>query len=280
MGIFLVMKRTRKKTSILIFSCFILIIHFASCYLNPKEATLPDIKRGPTKWLKLSFPDRTRTVITEKDHMLIEKKVNGSEVTKIKEGIQAILSSGEVFVDLSLSDLDGDSKEEVLAIIGRPGDKYGDRFLVFSLEEGRVAKITKDIYLNKLRPWRIKAGDIDGDGKNEVLLGVYKKTRFDRKKDNRLFVYGWDKNDLFPKWLGSSLSLPFYDFAVGDIEGKGKEMLVSLERLKDGGSRVMIYEWSGFGFLGEWEIRSLRQFRNLMLLDSDDDGKEEIFIEL
>ena len=111
-------------------------------------------------------------------------------------------------------------------------------------------------------------------------MGVYKKARYDPELNNRLFVYGWDKDDLFPKWLGSSLSLPFYDFAVGDIEGNGKEMLVSLERLKGGGSRVMVYEWSGFGFSGEWEARSLRQIKNLILFDSDNDGKKEIFIEL
>ena len=268
------------KTVILIFVFSILMAHFASCSLTPKEAVAPEKKLGPTKWLKLSFPERTETVITEKDHMHIKREVNGSEVTKIKEGIQAFLSSRDVVVDLSLCDLDGDAKEEVLAIIGRRDERYGDRFLVFSCEDGKITKITKDINLTKLRPWRIKAGDIDGDGKNEVLLGVYKKTRFDRKKNNRLFIYGWDKDDLFPKWLGSSLSLPFYDFAVGDIEGKGKETLVSLERLKDGGSRVMIYEWSGFGFLGEWEARSLRQIKNLMLFDSDNDGKKEIFIEL
>jgi hypothetical protein len=270
------MKMLWKKTVILILTFSILSVYFTSCSLTPKETIPPTKKLGLTKWLKLSPPHKTAQAITERDLMLIKEKMNESKAAKIRERIKALFSTDEVVMDITFSDLDGDSKEEALAIIGRSHKKYGKRLLILSLED---EKIWKDIDITELNPWRIEAGDIDGDGKNEVLVGVYKRTRFDPERKNRLFVYDWYQDDLFPKWLGSSLSLPFYDFALGDVDGEGKDELVSLEWLKDGGSRVMIYKWSGFGFLGEWQANSLESIQNLMLFDSDNDGKEEIFIE-
>ncbi len=257
----------------------ILAAYFASCSPILKGTSTPKTMAEDTRWQKLVLPDMAAQVISKKESGELERTMDARATARISNQVNALVPPDEIVLDMAVSDLDGNSKKEILAIIARSGAKHGRRLLIVSLEDEKAASIWKDIDLNEINPWRIRTGDIDGDGNTDVLVGVYKKTRFDPKMDNRLFVYDWDGDDLFPKWLGSSLSLPFYDFAVGDVDGKRGEELVSLEYLKDGGSRLMIYKWSGFGFLGEWEARSSQTIKSVLLCDLDGDGEEEILID-
>ena len=68
-------------------------------------------------------------------------------------------------------------------------------------------------------PWKIQIGDVDGDGKDEIGIGVYKKAKFHPVMAKRPFIYGWDGKKLYPKWLGSRLSRPFKDFVLADFGG-------------------------------------------------------------
>ena len=251
----------------------------ASCSLISRETSQPERTYQAANWLELSFSGDAAQGATEKELANVHWKVNAGQMTATKREIETLLSSEEVVVDMTVSGLDGDSRTVVLAIIGRPYERYGERLLILSSEDGETRKIWKDMDMAKLKPWKVESGDVDGDGAQDILVGVYKKTRFDPKMNNRLFVYDWDEDGLFPKWLGSSLSLPFYDFAVGQIDGEDGDELVSLERLKGGSSRIMIYKWSGFGFLGDRYWNSSDSLRNLVLFDSDKDGDKEIFVE-
>jgi hypothetical protein len=103
--------------------------------------------------------------------------------------------------------------------------------------------------LDGLSPWKVRLADVDGDGAQELILGVRKRARFDPVMRRRLFVYAWP--DWAPRWLGSRLSLPFEDFAFVDCDGDGKDDLLALELAADGRRRLMRYEWNGFGFTGE-----------------------------
>jgi len=84
----------------------------------------------------------------------------------------------------------------------------------------------------------------------EVCIGVWKKTLFYPEYDNRLFIYSWNGENLFPKWLGSRLSLPFFDFTFRDLNGDGIDELIALERQRNGLNRLLSYKWQGFGFEG------------------------------
>ena len=97
-----------------------------------------------------------------------------------------------------------------------------------------------------LNPWKVQVADADGDGKEDVAVGVYKKARFHPVMANRLFIYGWDGKGLYPKWLGSRLSRPFTDFLFLDRK------LVAIEKTRDGMNELAVYHWDGFGFTGEW----------------------------
>ena len=97
-----------------------------------------------------------------------------------------------------------------------------------------------------LNPWKVQAADADGDGKEDVAVGVYKKARFHPVMANRLFIYGWDGKGLYPKWLGSRLSRPFIDFVFLNRK------LVAIEVTRDGMNELAVYHWDGFGFTGEW----------------------------
>lgn len=101
-----------------------------------------------------------------------------------------------------------------------------------------------------LKPWKIMAADVDGDGRMDLGVGVYKKARFHPVMAKRPFVYTWDGKSFVPKWLGSRLSRPFTDFVFADFPGGPK--LVSIEQTVNGENELAVYQWEGFGFTRQW----------------------------
>lgn len=97
-------------------------------------------------------------------------------------------------------------------------------------------------------PWKIALADLDGDSVPEVLLGVYKASRFDPVVRNRLFVLAWTREGvLFPRWLGSRLGGPLVDFRVLRV-ADGRDLVISVERVGADEVRSFANRWSGFGF--------------------------------
>jgi len=154
-----------------------------------------------------------------------------------------------------IKDCDADTRnEEAFLILGKPGSPRGERLAVFSLTGGRIERLLIDEN-HGFNPWRIRAKDIDGDTCLDICVGVWKKTRFCSVAWNSLFVYGWDGKQLFPKWLGSSLSSPLVDFELLDMDGDGSEELLALEAQRNGQKRIMCYRWNDFGFEGIGVVR-------------------------
>ena len=137
----------------------------------------------------------------------------------------------------------------VFVILGREGEIRGERLACYKYEGGKFQE--KWIYNNRqLNPWKILMCDVEGDGKTEVAVGVWKTAKFHPVFDNRLFIYAWEKEMIYPKWLGSRLSSPFLDFDFRDTNHDGLTELIALEYQKNGLKRIMAYEWTGFGFRG------------------------------
>jgi len=141
----------------------------------------------------------------------------------------------------------------IYAIVGSLQGKYGKQLAIFPIDFNRSA--TRECFgtpsvdsHTHYNPWKICAGDIDGDGNPEILVGVWKTTRYDSLFANRLFVFNRQADTIYPKWLGSQLGFPFIDFEVIKFENDPQKSLLVLENRPDRVKQIMKYHWTGFGF--------------------------------
>lgn len=91
--------------------------------------------------------------------------------------------------------------------------------------------------------YRFCHGDIDGDGRPEIGVGVVKATRYDSVAARRLFLFRIT-DDLYirPLWLGSRVSHPLHDFTITD-----SGYVHTVEHENDGTYLAAEYCHAGFG---------------------------------
>jgi hypothetical protein len=165
------------------------------------------------------------------------------------------------------ADLDGDGRTERISL-----DKESASA---SLSVRRGGRLLWQGVPARWKPWKLAVADVDGDGRGEIVVGVYKSTRFFPKPHNCLFIYSWDGRRAHPKWLGSSLSKPFVDFAFLDANGKSAQELLSIETKRDGRQCLALYAWNGFGFTlegqrGDWrEAKLVETTRGRIIVEAD-----------
>lgn len=165
----------------------------------------------------------------------------------------------EKVVSSCKSDMDNDGIEEELYLTGEKGSIYGSD-LVIRTEDKEIGRYD----LEALKPWKVQAMDVDGDGIKEISIGVYKTAKFHPVMAKRPFIYNWNGEDgLSPKWLGSRLSRPFDDYIFSDIDEDGMDELISIELLSNGRKVINSYKWKGFGFEGTGESRDFQDITAL-----------------
>jgi len=88
-------------------------------------------------------------------------------------------------------------------------------------------------------------GDVDGNGTEDVLVGVIKTTRFDPKLARRLFIFKNLDGMIRPLWMGSQLGGILQDFRF--VNGK----VWTLQTTTDGLYVVLEHRWRSFGLGAE-----------------------------
>lgn len=135
--------------------------------------------------------------------------------------------------------------------------------IIYSMEEEIVEIFRKDFA--EYNPWKIAVGDVDGDGVDDISIGVYKESPLHPVMAKRPFIYNYINGDLKPLWRGSRLSKPFTDYDFIDIDGDGIDELISIEILSDDRKVINTYQWKGFGFEGYRESMDFEDLRDLII---------------
>lgn len=177
----------------------------------------------------------------------------------------------ERILSFFVADVDEDGTEELLTIEAwdgakalETGEKYGSLLCIYKNflwdQDRQVLEAEDPAYafdLSLLKPLYVQAGDINGDGKQEISVVVYKETQFHPVPAKRPFFYALTEGKLEKIWLGSRLARPFADFVLCDMDGDRYDEIVSIERTEDGKQVLAVYHWAGFGFDMEAESESL-----------------------
>lgn len=180
------------------------------------------------------------------------------------------LSDGEYIlderaIDYASGDIDGDGEEEIVVLTKKIFSKYGKQVVIYSSRDNEIYRSD----FSELNPWKVAMGDIDGDGIDEVSIGVYKETIFHPIMDKRPFIYSFKDGGLHPKWRGSRLSRPFTEYLFYDIDENGVDEIISIEILENEEKLINTYKWKGFGFEGFEESKSYEDMDDLRIENSE-----------
>jgi hypothetical protein len=178
-------------------------------------------------------------------------------------------------ISCCISDIDGDSNEELFVIEGDGKTFYGHKLVMLSYNNGITKRYEREF--KELNPWKIQICDVDGDKRKEIALGVYKEANFHPIMAKRPFLYNWDKEDIVPMWRGSRLSRPFEDYIFFDIDADGKDEIIAIERLQEGEALINAYRWAGFGFES---IAESMPYKEIVTLAIQYDERERLLVQV
>ncbi|BCM90216.1 capsule biosynthesis protein CapA [Abditibacteriota bacterium] len=99
----------------------------------------------------------------------------------------------------------------------------------------------------------IQIGDLNGDGRDEVVVELFQRSKLDPQNKPRFHVYDVEPNRFKPLWRGSMLSRPFFAWC---LVGRGDDIardVAALERGQHGLQWLTLYRWNGFGLRAVWQ---------------------------
>lgn len=194
-------------------------------------------------------------------------------------------------VSYCIGDIDMDGVDELLAVnnggeksklpTGEENGKFVEIYRNFSIDNDMITLGESPDYsfdFSDIKPSKIQLGDVDGDGRTDISIVMYKKVKFHNALAKRPFFYNFESEKLVPLWLGSRLSRPFDDFILKDIDGDDISELIAIESLENQNRILAIYKWEGFGF--RLFTQSYDEFKKISFNNTVDelkivaDGKE------
>jgi len=185
-------------------------------------------------------------------------------------------------------DLDGDGRGERVELRGGALRLYNEQQEIWHSDP------TWDVH-------QAASADADNDGGKELAFVLWKPfaplpiDRFYRgpsliegnknavSESCHLFIYGFQREALRPRWCSSALPDPIQEFAFGDVDGDGRNELVVLEGSYDdereaSGRHVTIWRWNGWGFSLEWRSAA-GHYHHLALEDISTDNVLDIVVQ-
>ena len=202
--------------------------------------------------------------------------------------------------DLAIGDADNDGKNEVL--LGTHGEGYinlykkiGGKWEKTVIEDNYIGKIdaerntthkvarkdlTYDAVVNSA-VHIVKIGDIDNDGRNEVVATISSPLEFLSDEISFIRVYKYDEK--LNVWNSSTLDelhgREFRSIAIGDLYGNGKNvMLIGIGTPEKNPGSVYLYSYDGAKWNKElfYNDSIERNMKGLTIGDLDNDGKNEV----
>jgi hypothetical protein len=167
-------------------------------------------------------------------------------------------NDGRILQPVNKSDLNGDGWDDEIVLVNGGVEIRGDGGVLYRSNPG----------------WRVEQaefGDLNDDGAPEAVLLVWRDFEtwpIDRLlpaggriagfhdaagQSCHIILIGWGKDGAREAWAGSALADPVMSFAMADLNGDGRQELVTM----DGdyqtprylpAKAVKIWEWNGFGF--------------------------------
>lgn len=185
-----------------------------------------------------------------------------------KTAVSGIFWSGAI-------DLTGDGQDEIIR-------RAGERVTIYQktcAEEQRSGGAEENITPASQPPcspaltevyttppeWRVvdaALGDPNDDGRYELLLAIWQTdaTGHDRSQP---YIVGYRGGAYQLLWGGRPLARPISEVALGDVDGDGRQELVSVEE-----DAVAVWRWQGWNFSLLWRSANGR-YRDLVLVEEN-----------
>jgi hypothetical protein len=148
-------------------------------------------------------------------------------------------------------DLSGDGGRAEVAYLFQPYEGYA------GLGYLQVAAPGWPVWTSRrYQAWGAWVGDVDEDGRLDVILGIWSfKPRGEEPLPRKtVWVLSWDGVGFFERWRGSALSASVQGVTVADLDGDGVSDLIALEVMADT-AYVKVYRWNEFGFVVRARLR-------------------------
>ena len=154
----------------------------------------------------------------------------------------------------SAGDVDGDGRAEILigATDGGLGGPGGPGSVYLYDHDGTtlMAQINGDAVGDSLGNYVASAGDVDGDGRAEILIGATFADPGGRANAGSIYLYDHDGTTLLTRIDGAAAGDRLYSVAsAGDVDGDGaSEFLIGSPGAQPGGNNM-----AGSAYLYKWD---------------------------
>ncbi len=139
-----------------------------------------------------------------------------------------------------------DSLVRITAVIHHVSEEHNSLLAYYTISPEQISAAY--IKNQRLQPWKVVHGDIDGDDRSELCVALTECPRQPAASRQRFAVYEFGDSALIPVWLSPALAEELVDIRLTDIDDDGLDDLLVLEKTDSGIYRIVAYGWLGFGF--------------------------------